>query len=162
MVEVVVVVKAVERGTRRRRIKRIAIRKQEEESTIERGWCFDGPHRRTLRLFETTKTRRHPLYRIRFPGNHLLLLEAIARHNGQVIHPLRLLARETTIARGWHSSSPSPPLARFPHATRQRKTNTHLHPPRSVHLSASRLMHNTDVYLLRELLCAARLFRATR
>lgn len=38
--------------------------------------------------------------RIRFPGNHLLSLEAIARHNGQVIHPLRLLARETTTAPG--------------------------------------------------------------
>lgn len=51
-----------------------------------------------------------PPPRIRFPGNHLLLLEAIARHNGQVIHPLRLLARETATARGNHSSSqPSPP-----------------------------------------------------
>lgn len=51
-----------------------------------------------------------PPRRIRFPGNHLLLLEAIARHNGQVIHPLRLLARETTTAPGRHSSSPSPSL----------------------------------------------------
>ena len=49
-----------------------------------------------------------PPHRIRFPGNHLLLLEAIAHHNGQVIHPLRLLARETTTAPGRHSSSPSP------------------------------------------------------
>lgn len=51
-----------------------------------------------------------PPRRIRFPGNHLLLLEAIARHNGQVIHPLRLLARETTTAPGRYSSSPSPSL----------------------------------------------------
>lgn len=49
-----------------------------------------------------------PLY-IRYLDNHLLSLEAIARHNSQVIHPLRLLARETTIARGscwfWSSSN---------------------------------------------------------
>lgn len=51
--------------------------------------------------------------RIRFPGNHLLLLEAIARHNGQVIHPLRLLARET-------ATRPRQPLHRL-HPTEENK-----------------------------------------
>lgn len=60
-----------------------------------------------------------PPPRIRFPGNHLLLLEAIARHNGQVIHPLRLLARET-------ATRPRQPLVFSIASTRQRKTNTRL------------------------------------
>lgn len=92
-----------------------------------RGWFRWAPSKNPS-VIRNNKDPPAPSLRIRFPGNHLLLLEAIARHNGQVIHPLRLLARETTTARGWHSSSPSPPSARFPHATRQSKTtNTHLH-----------------------------------
>lgn len=96
------------------------------EREDERSWNgggFDGAHRRTLQLFETTKTRRHPLYRIRFPGNHLLLLEAIARHNGQVIHPLRLLARETTTARGLALVF-SIASARFPHQRHRENKHT--------------------------------------
>jgi len=52
-----------------------------------------------------TRSLRSVVSASRLPGNHLLSLEAIARHNGQVIHPLRLLARETTTAPGRHSSS---------------------------------------------------------
>lgn len=135
------------------------------------GGDFDGLHRRTLRLFETTKARRHPLRRIRFPGNHLLLLEAIARHNGQVIHPLRLLARETTTARG------CPPVfsvasARFPRY-RHRRKQTHTHrqaaytfgavPFRRCVYARRVLPARRDVlrrrsYCRAVLLCAARLF----
>lgn len=76
---------------------------------------FDGPHPRNPLVILNNKDppAQPPRHRIRFPGNHLLLLEAIARHNGQVIHPLRLLARETTTAPGRHSSSPS--LSAFSH-----------------------------------------------
>lgn len=92
--------------------------------------------------------------RIRFPGNHLLLLEAIARHNGQVIHPLRLLARET-------ATRPRQPLVFSIASTRQRKTNTRLRttvplvadtpPAYARDTTQARCVH-------RELPCAQRLF----
>lgn len=50
-------------GGRQRQGRRITVfdRERDEEGEHYGRWFFDGAHRRTLRLFETTKTRRHPL-----------------------------------------------------------------------------------------------------
>lgn len=103
-----------EKRGRQRQGRRITVfdRERDEEREYYRRWFFDGAHRRTLRLFETTKTPAGTpalhlvsaslaiIYSCWRPS--LVTMAKLSIHSGY-------LPGKRPPARGNHSSSPSPP-----------------------------------------------------